>query len=176
MGSLTYPLDFPSHPFNRVDPSTPAQFHPSTDPDTILEHHAVEVLRAVRREKLTDLLNPATVKTISDLTCLPTWNVRRALERLEIVPASLPPDPKAARRLRVTALERVSQLLSDGSRLSTQEIATSLDLSYGHVAEVFRDHPARFVKYELFDSSRALGVSWTKWELRVAYRKLSGHS
>jgi hypothetical protein len=141
-------------------------FHPSTTPDVIRGRHQTAVAAAILRRNTHDLAR------LSKATCLPVWNVKRAMIAL----GHLPPDPPKVKRATpkknvngfAPELDRIIALLSDGQARTASAIAAKLGMNSGTVRIKIGRNMERFVRTERPWPQARAGMRKTAewWELR----------
>lgn len=130
------------------------ELHPDTSPEVIFAGHCDAVSAAVEMLRSAATLaspSPITVEAISELTMLPAWNVKRALERLcllDLVATSagtagtttddIHPDLPDRE-----VLTRLKKAINDAT-LSTVAIAKAANLPVAYVRTFMKDRPAAF--------------------------------
>jgi hypothetical protein len=141
------------------DSSSWLAFHgtldPSTEPDAINAQHFEEVRTAV--DELRAASKPIDVATISDLLCLPRWNVKRHLEALgidvEAVDARGQPILTEAQ-----TLSKIRKAIG-GATLGTVTIAKTAGLPVKLTREFMKARPESFIVVRI-------GTQALQWRLQ----------
>jgi hypothetical protein len=131
---------------------------PSTAPDAINASHLAEVREAVEALRAAKPPQPIDVAKLSDLLCLPRWNVKRHLEALGIHVDAV--DDRGQPILTESQMLSKIRKAIGGETLGTVTVAKRAGLPVKLVREFMKARP------KLFVSSMANGKSALMWRLQ----------